>query len=211
MFRILQFISIDKPTINNVDGSGYKVIDYTKGVGVEDNKGFGGIGRGCVGIEQKPCWIPIYESDNPYRGAYGGFQPKPAVEVIIVCMKPTTEKTYASQALINRHGVTYMDDCRIPQAESIGLENNSQGRFPANILVGDDIMGDYSKYFNLDRWAVENGIAEDENTFPLLICPKASKREKEILPAHNSHPTVKPVKLMSYLITLAQPRKRHYS
>ena len=32
-------------------------------------------------------------------GSYGGFQPKPAVEVIIVAMKPLSEKTYVDQAL----------------------------------------------------------------------------------------------------------------
>lgn len=32
-------------------------------------------------------------------GSYAGFQPKPAVEVIIVAMKPLSEKTYVDQAL----------------------------------------------------------------------------------------------------------------
>jgi len=32
-------------------------------------------------------------------GSYGGFQPKPAVEVILVAMKPLSERTYVAQAL----------------------------------------------------------------------------------------------------------------
>ena len=48
------------------------------------------------------------------RGAYGGFQPKPAVEIILVCMKPLSEKTYVDQALKNRKGITWLDDARIP-------------------------------------------------------------------------------------------------
>ena len=32
-------------------------------------------------------------------GSYAGFQPKPAVEMVIVAMKPITEKTYVDQAL----------------------------------------------------------------------------------------------------------------
>lgn len=33
------------------------------------------------------------------EGSYGGFQPKPAVEIILVCMKLLSEKTYVDQAL----------------------------------------------------------------------------------------------------------------
>ena len=47
-------------------------------------------------------------------GSYSGFQPKPAVEVIIVAMKPLSEKAYVDQALKNRKGITWLDDCRIP-------------------------------------------------------------------------------------------------
>lgn len=50
--------------------------------------------------------------------------------------------------------------------------------------------GSYSRYFDLDAWA---------KTLPFLIVPKASKREKG---KQNTHPTVKPLKLMSYLVTL---------
>ena len=47
-------------------------------------------------------------------GSYGGFQPKPAVEVIIVAMKPLSEKTFVDQALKNGKGITWLDDGRIP-------------------------------------------------------------------------------------------------
>jgi len=231
-------------------------------------------------------------------GSYGGFQPKPAVEVIIVCMKPLSEKTFVDQALKNRKGITWLDDCRIPtnwneeypeswfkSGKQLTPDNwqgankkkdgstcadriSSKGRFPANLLVSDDVLNDgrirkstgghgeasrnwqgdghtismtpqatggfgdsgsFSRYFDLDKWA---------QTLPFLIVPKASKSEKnkgitgELNPipyseyrenfdttksyvseypdgkprpmnkAVNNHPTVKPLKLMTYLITL---------
>lgn len=216
-------------------------------------------------------------------GSYTGFQPKPAVEVIIVAMKPLSEKTYVDQALKNGKGISWLDDCRLPGAElkphtrgsfvntyeasktdwGAGDEYipSTSGRFPANLLVSDDVLNDgtttkstggkslgamgdsvygkygkrvgsnagglgdsgsYSRYFNLDRWA---------STLPFLIVPKASKSEKnkglehfnEVIRSDrqavenigannprnrtgtakkNHHPTVKPLKLMSYLITL---------
>jgi len=226
-------------------------------------------------------------------GSYGGFQPKPAVEVIIVAMKPLSEKTYVDQALKNQKGITWLDDGRIPiqkgDKENWGASKfnhgvsfslatpdkrgtatppNPLGRFPANLLVSDDVLNDgrmqksgvairhisggktfggnntkpplddigygdsgsFSRYFDLDRWfekKLEELPASVQKTFPFLIVPKASKSEKnkgcEGLLAQNNmrinapreneeakyktklqnnHPTVKPLKLMSYLITL---------
>ena len=149
--------------------------------------------------------------------------------------------------------------------ERKGFDRPEQrGRFPANLLVSDDVLNDgrdrhkagkkietsmgkpdtifgnvnkhlrdsygdsgsFSRYFDLDKWT--------QKTFPFLIVPKASKSEKnkgcEDLTTtpkclidkmggekctmktgsgnvrnvyyKNNHPTVKPLKLMSYLITL---------
>jgi site-specific DNA-methyltransferase (adenine-specific) len=105
-------------------------------------------------------------------GSYGGFQPKPACEIIIVAMKPLSEKTFTDQALKNGKGVTWLDDCRIPfttiddainvmngndeksnfEGVSTGFKDykklhkrgqgNCQGRFPANIIVSDDALND---------------------------------------------------------------------
>ena len=204
-------------------------------------------------------------------GSYGGFQPKPAVEVIIVAMKPLSEKTYVDQALKNRKGITWLDDGRIPTAENLnggmysgkgkaktvadhqwgfqkrdGQYIQPMGRFPANLLVSDDVLNDgrmqksgiairhnighsskgnipfaqgsrgnemredvgygdsgsFSRYFDLDKWFSERikFLPQSvQKTFPFLIVPKASKSEKG---KDCNHPTVKPLKLMSYLITL---------
>lgn len=183
---------------------------------------------------------PRPDKTHPYspqakalEGSYSGFQPKPAVEVIIVAMKPLSEKTFVDQALSNGKGISWLDDGRIPTDTPIEMGRNgrvetatfqasepndnpqeyqSQGRFPANLLVENEILGDHSKFFAL----------------PFLIVPKASKSEKNKgleqfnkitvgdgrpIPIDNafqrgktwrvnSHPTVKPLKLMSYLITL---------
>jgi len=223
---------------------------------------------------------PATPEANALDGSYGGFQPKPAVEVIIVVMKPLSEKTYVDQALANRKGVTWLDDVRIPYwsdgdrpsectyqdirntcvkvegenrwTSSSGKKrktleyrmyiSNTNGRFPANLLVSDDMLNDgtttkgsdairhnnqhltsgkgiygkynqkdttgyadsgsFSRYFDLDAWWNER-IAhlpkEAQKTFPFMIVPKASKSEKG---ANNKHPTVKPVKLFSWLMTL---------
>ena len=197
--------------------------------------------------------LPATETARILEGAYAGFQPKPAVEVILVAMKPVIEGTYTEQAKSNGKGITWLEDCRIPYSDSddrlavractteplrhsaftsiaetyisreyLKKNENGNGRFPANFLVSDDVLGDsggYSRFFSLDAWAQKN--------MPFLMVPKASKREKDagieggikeidtrtptakgsmaakgLQPGKNIHPTVKPLKLMAYLITM---------
>ena len=61
--------------------------------------------------------IPKTEKAKELDGSYGGFQPKPAVEVVIVAMKPLDKKGYLEQAQDNGKGITWFDDCRIPFEE----------------------------------------------------------------------------------------------
>jgi len=239
-------------------------------------------------------------------GSFGGAQVKPAVEIIIVVMKPLSENTFVNQALKNGKGVTWLDKCRIPydskdkdfmrnriekygtdeyskvsetkfgQIKSNVICGNLDGRFPANLLVSDDVLNDgtitktsndpnrfkglimlppdkgwnqneivcntdavsgdsgsFSRYFSLDSWWQERikKLPRDvRKVFPFLLVPKASKSEKnkgcekleekqmpygsggQAMPSGNDnpiktknrniHPTVKPLQLMSYLITL---------
>ena len=99
-------------------------------------------------------------------GSYAGFQPKPAVEVILCVMKPLDKKTYVEQALDNGKGITWLDDCRVPfqdtgedprhggkgswkpkripdghtvSPKAIELQTSPQGRFPANLICGSGI------------------------------------------------------------------------
>ena len=188
----------------------------------------------------------VTKGSSELEGSYGGFQPKPAVEVVLVAMKPIEEKGLLAQAQKNGKAVSWFDDCRIPfkeedtpqggygamdigigkpgetqeyrskdyknyvkkqksfkGSETIGTtikgnehflggdieqldpsENfvdESAGRFPANMLVSDKVLDDYSRYFSLDEWFSKNleSLPEPvQQTFPFMIVPKASKSEK---------------------------------
>jgi DNA modification methylase len=227
-----------------------------------DNGGFNDPDRTSFKITK-----PASKLAKALDGAFGGFQPKPAVEVIIVAMKPPNTKTWVDQALENGKGASWFGDCRIPLAQGENLEirrnnkrkldaNNqgrgfksgsrdNRGRFPANLLVSDDVLDDGvrspSRHFSLDDWWKERIKKLPENvqkTFPFLSVPKPSPKEKNMglddmpevvksnLPlrdgsgnyvkneygdgsrstrntkTRNVHPTVKPLKLFSYLVTL---------
>ena len=216
------------------------------------------------------------ENSEQLDGSYAGYQPKPAVEVIIVVMKPMTEKSYADQALKNGKGITWLDDVRIPLANdntppikkktnrkpreentvfkqsgfksenNDTAEANPNGRFAANLLVQDDVLNDgtisksvrrnpgnnkdnpdqllytpdkaiysdknthddegsFSRYYDLDKWwekRIQQLPLNVQATYPFMIVPKAGKAEKNKGLERNIHPTVKPISLMSYLVTL---------
>ena len=125
--------------------------------------GYQGNGHGKRWDKGHKITIPSTPEAKALDGSYGGFQPKPALEVVLVVMKPLSEKTFVDQALANGHGVTWLDDGRIPTSEikiadSVQSDkgiwhnakggvpringngtDNPQGRFPANILCGSGI------------------------------------------------------------------------
>jgi len=285
--------AVDKKLGAEREVVGKRVSAYgTQPVGNEvksrgDGKGGAGLWRGGEPKEVMLVGQASSLQAKALDGSYGGFQPKPAVEVIIVCMKPLSEKTFVDQALKNGKGITWLDDGRIPHEgkdtgrpprfspihnggqKPIQTFSNQSGRFPANLLVSDDVLNDgrisksrgnkqtkvhqfknadnylygdygpiyherggsgdsgsFSRYFDLDKWwaeRIKQLPKSAQRTFPFLIVPKASKSEKNrgiggAVPrtkhgstprkneaenkSPNYHPTVKPVKLMSYLITL---------
>jgi len=102
---------------------------------------------------------------NNLRGAYGGLQKKPAVEVVLCVMKPLSCKSYTEQAMDNGKGCTWLDDVRIPfeseddkwdGRQNVKMETgnnicygkyndtdttpNTKGRFPANLISSDDVL-----------------------------------------------------------------------
>jgi site-specific DNA-methyltransferase (adenine-specific) len=114
---------------------------------------------------------PASDEAKALEGSYVGYQPKPAVEVVLVAMKPITEKTTIEQAMKNGKGITWLDDCRIPyendndkaesqvkqsdnrggfHGETTGVYSNGEqigyekpdGRFAANLIVQDDVLND---------------------------------------------------------------------
>lgn len=245
-----------------------------------------------IGVNEWNITKPALEQAKKLDGSYAGFQPKPAVEIILVVMKPLSEKNYTEQAMSNGKGITWLDDCRIPfsndndfytqnewnqkgesrpTGNTYGKHKGSmtklpQGRFPANLLVSDDVLNDgkthssgkyephhkisntlgsshiygnysgepsrithgdsgsFSRYFDEDVWQaqfliVEKPAKSEKNQGVILnkgslaefckweesqgvyvpgeVYPQGYKT-----PNKNDHPTVKPISLMSYLITM---------
>ena len=74
---------------------------------------------------------PASDKAKELDGSYAGYQPKPAWENVIVCMKPLDQKGYLDQALDNGKGVTWLDGVRIPFSGMEDVEQNDYERVSA--------------------------------------------------------------------------------
>jgi hypothetical protein len=128
---------------------------------------------------------PATELAKKYEGSKLGFQPKPAVEHIIIGMKPHGQKSYIDnvlnfEALPDNIKMTY-PFLQVPK--------------PAKKEKDLGMMGEGKKE---TMFANENG----EKQLGRATLPGNEHQPKEVQPKKNIHATVKPIKLMSYIITL---------
>ena len=112
-----------------------------------------------------------------YDGAKAGFQPKPSREVIIVGMKPFVEGSYIDHVL-----------------NFEALPDNIKMTYP---LIQTPKPAKKEKDFGLSGEEKSTRVWRDDKGMKLT---GSGNPRKEM--GKNNHPTVKPIKLMSYLITL---------
>jgi len=94
-------------------------------------------------------------------------------------------------------------------------EDNSKGRWPANVIFdeeGAELLNSASRFFYVaktsksERNAGLEGFEKEEKKVHIRQSNGRQKaREMVSLPTKNFHPTVKPIKLMRYLIRLITP------
>jgi len=110
---------------------------------------------------------------------------KPAHEPIVMARKPLSEKTIVGNVLKHGTGGINIDESRITYQQE-------EGRFPSNIILSEE--------------AAENLDQHQKDTSKFFYVAKPSKKEKDLGIDKNNHPTVKPIKLMEYLIKLVTPK-----
>jgi len=192
--------------------------------------------------------IPVYEITNAYAG--WGTALKPAHEPIVMARKPL-EGTVADNVLKHGTGGINIDGCRVegqkqcvPNAQfhkhkfanaetvNVGIgygtgrsgemSDNSQGRFPANVIHDGSAEATAGFPHTAARFFYSPKVSRDERNRGVEHMPKKDKvfngqsdtRSKDMKgveqkfttePAANHHPTVKPLDLMKYLVRLVTP------
>lgn len=126
----------------------------------------------------------ITKGNSQYEG--WGTALKPAHEPIVMARKPF-KGSVAENVLKYGTGGINIDESRI------GNEVELEGRWPANII------------FDEEAGKILDEQSSEASRF--FYCPKANKKDRnEGLQVNSSHPTVKPTKLMEYLIKLVTPK-----
>ena len=176
-------------------------------------------GTGEKGIITKPATKEAEEADG------WGTALKPSFEPATLCRKPLSEKSVASNWLKWKTGGLNIDDCRFAYGDPCWVGPNNE--------VGPRSIGGYQDQYVGGK--IKNPISTNDPgaRWPANIyqCPKASRGEREegcedmkknkrgeyCLQNHNGikrdiqevaniHPTVKPIKLMRWLIRLVTPK-----
>lgn len=154
-------------------------------------------------VRDSIAWIYGQGFPKSYQIAEGiGTNLKPAIEPIILARKPLDgthkenfEKWGTGGLNIDKSRVEINNETvpinKLEKWSGFGQEKrpdykqeiNIKGRWPSNVILDEEISGllkDYSRFFYV---------------------AKASRKEKEL----GAHPTMKPIKLMEYLIILVTP------
>lgn len=165
---------------------------------------------------------------------YDGYntQLKPSHEPICLAMKPLSEKTFVDNVIEWGTGALNIDGSRVGDVGgtkkadiskavksngvygnglngNCGVEQLNEGRYPANIIVSENISpildnkkDGASRYFK--------NIEEGKDYIPFIYHPKASRKDRNIdingkTLNCNNHTTVKPTGLMKYLLKMGLP------
>lgn len=144
---------------------------------------------------------------------------KPAFEPVIVARKPF-KGTVAKNVTAYGTGALNIDGCRIDGTKrhpgNYHDDGNVGGGRTTNTYAGSDrsefdaSLGRWPANVMLDEWTAYllDAQADPANPSRFFYCAKASKRERSAgLPdgVINTHPTVKPVDVMRWLIRLVTP------
>lgn len=182
------------------------------------NHGKGDTGIGMMDGSGKSFDItaPATEAAKQWNGY--GTSLKPAFEPVIVARKPL-DGTVADTVLKWGTGAINIDGCRVPTEENITNHSRSEEAGKSKGIYGSSHAQDTHKTHGqaLGRFPanlVHDGSEEVLACFPdaggsdkgsaarFFYCAKASRSERG---EGNGHPTVKPLALMKYLVTLVAP------
>lgn len=187
-------------TIMWVHGQGFpKSVDVAYQIDKKKKNGFGNVSKKMIvgnpmGDNKDKRTIEITEpkSDEAKKWNGWGTALKPAYEPILVCKKPI-KGNYDENAI--NFGVCgfNIDGCRIKSSDPhFGIKRTQEGRFPSNIILDDD-----SSTFVDELFPQKN----NKKITRFFYCAKPTKKEKG---SYNTHKTVKPLKLMTYLNELTK-------
>ncbi len=142
--------------------------------------------------EQKYLPKELTRSTNPQALQWQGWGTalKPANEHWILIQKPISEHNIASNVLKHKTGGLNIEVSKFGEKK----------KYPSNFILtkADELKGAFKQKKDLDRY-----VKTFKPEIPFYYCKRASKKEKK---EFNTHPTAKPLNLMSYLCKMITPK-----
>lgn len=169
--------------IDKLKGAKRKVVGRASGVGKYSETT---VGKNFGFNREYDITEAATEEARKYEG--WGTTMRPSSELICLARKPLSEKTVAANVLRYGTGGINIDATRV--ADPAG----GKGRFPSNFVYDTDtpdIVGLFP-----------NAAGKAESAAGFFYCAHASKAEQGV---GAIHPTVKPLRLMEYLVRLVTP------
>lgn len=160
-----------------------------------------------AGFDIRDCLMWLYGSGWPKHPTVL----KPAWEPIVLARRPL-DGTIAGNVAAHGTGALDVEAARIPGGErplfvATSTRSWAQGRSPVGRSVGTTDLGRWPANVVLDEVAAAMVDAQSEGASRFFYCAKSapSERDAGLEGVRNSHPTVKPVALMRWLVRLAVP------
>jgi site-specific DNA-methyltransferase (adenine-specific) len=169
----------------------------TSGIGTAFGEGEWKSGK----AEEVDITIPKTEQAKQWEG--WGTALKPAHEPIVMARKPFNTSV-AENVLTHGTGGINIDECRVG-TEKLKKQKAGQskiGTFERKNMITPDREGRFPA--NIIHDGSEEVLEVFEESSRFFYCAKASKAERG---DKNNHPTVKPIKLMEYLVRLVTPKE----
>ena len=203
--------------IDKAAGAEREVVGYKRGTRGADGTGHESRMPGkATGIRQVGCDVDITTPSTDAAKQWDGWGTalKPAWEPIIIARKPL-EGTVAQNVLAHGVGGINIDGCRVGNTKDVPAtmprDRSGHGRYGAYKVH----TGGAGQDPNVGRWPanlIHDGSDEVGRLMPddaarFFYCAKAaqSDRNEGIATGRNTHPTVKPLALMRYLVRLVTP------
>ena len=162
-----------------------------------------------AGFEIRDMLAWVYGSGFPksHNGPWGGTALKPALEPITMARKPLVG-TVADNVMQYGTGGLNIDACRVATDDNLNGGAYSNGAkdlskatsYATGVNAGEFVQPTGRWPANLIHDGSEDSAAPMGSAARFFYCAKASKKERT---EGNTHPTVKPIALMEYLVKLA--------
>jgi site-specific DNA-methyltransferase (adenine-specific) len=164
------------------------------------------------GTALKPAWEPIVLARKPFKGTFASNVLKHGTGALNIDGCRIEGEPWKSHKATGLGTVKFFTEGETPV---INKSPHELGRWPANFIHNGDeevveLLGDAARFFYCAKASVserDEGLSDLEDSTLNRVNPGGIENDPKWAPVKrkNNHPTVKPIKLMSYLCRLITP------